>query len=122
MKKFLCALLLMVPLGTYAEHVDVIEVQLKEGCSLSTYLAIAADFNDNWGKQYGYQSEVLAPIQSHNLESLYWVGRSADTGAFGKAFDQWSKALMDPNSVASKLAARFVKCSSNIGRRAYTAH
>lgn len=122
MKKLVCAVLLMLPLGAFAEHVDVIEVELKEGCSLPTYVAIAADFNENWGKANGYRSEILAPLQSHNLESFYWVGRSASTEAFGKAYDQWLKDLKNPDSVASKLVERFVKCSENIGRRGYTAY
>lgn len=122
MKKLLCIVLLALPIGAFADHVDVIEFQLKEGCSMSTYLVIAADFNEKWGKANGYRSEILTPIQSHNMESLYWVGRSASTEAFGKAFDQWSKDLKDPDSIASKLAERFAECSDNVGRRGYTSH
>jgi len=72
-----------------------------------------------WGSKNGYKSEVLRPIQSHNLVSLYWVGRSKDAAAFGKAWDTWRNELADPNSVASKLWARFLKCSTNLGRRGY---
>ncbi len=119
MKKLLFAFLLLLPIGAFAEHVDVIEVELNEGCSVSTYVAIKNDFNENWAKEYGYHAEVLVPIQSHNLVSLFWVGRSADTGVFGKAWEQWRADLQDSDSVASKLWARFLECSTNIGRRSY---
>ncbi len=122
MKKLLCALLLMLPIGAFADHIDVIEVQLNEGCSLSTYLAIKDDFNEQWAKKYGYNAEVLVPIQSNNLISLFWVGRTDNAAAFGNAWDQWRNDLTDPESVASKLWARFLDCSTNVGRRGYDAY
>lgn len=122
MRKFLFAVLLSLPIGAYAEHVDVIEFQLKETCSMPTYLAIVADFNEKWGKKNSYQSEILVPIQSNNLTSLFWVGRSANTAAFGKAFDQWVKDTSDPDSLASSLWTRFQECSDNVGRRSYLAY
>ena len=90
--------------------------------SMSTYMAIKDDFNEQWGASNGYQSEVLVPIQSHNLISLYWVGRSDNAAAFGKAWDQWNKDLTDPDSVASKLWARFLDRSTNVSRRGYDAN
>ncbi len=122
MKKLLFALLLALPIGALADHIDVFEVQLNEGCSVSAYVAMKNDFNEQWGKDYGYQAEVLVPIQSNNLTSLFWVGRSANTEVFGKAWDQWNKDLADPDSLASKLLARFEECSTNIGRRGYDAY
>ena len=122
MKKFLCVILLALPISAFAGHVDVIEGQLKETCSWSDYLEIVADFNTQWGKNNGYKVEVLAPIQSNNLTSIYWLGRSANAAAFGKAYDQWSKDLGDPASKASKLWARFQGCSTNLGRRSYTSY
>ncbi len=122
MKKILCALLLTLPIGAFADHMDVIEVQLNEGCSLSTYLAIKDEFNEQWAKKYNYHAEVLVPIQSNNLTSLFWVGRSANAAVFGKAWDQWNADLMDDDSVASKLWARFLECGTNIGRRGYDAY
>lgn len=119
MKRILFAFLVTLPIAAYADHVDVIEVQLNEGCSIATYLAIKDDFNQQWAKKYDYRAEVLVPIQSHNLTSLYWVGRSASTAAFGKAWDQWNSDLKSPDSVASKLWARFSDCGQNIGRRGY---
>jgi hypothetical protein len=110
---------MILPFGAFADHIDVIEVTLNEGCSVPTYVAIKNDFNEQWGAKNGYQSEVLMPIQSNNLISLYWVGRSDNAAAFGKAWDQWSKDLADPDSVASKLWARFLECSTNVGRRGY---
>jgi hypothetical protein len=119
MRKILCAVLLILPIGAFADHIDVIEFKLNEGCSMSTYLAIKDDFNEQWAKEYGYQTEVLVPIQSNNLTSLFWVGRSANAATFGAAWDQWNEDLMDPDSTASKLWARFLECSTNIGRRGY---
>ena len=119
MKKLLFALLLVLPAGAVADHVDVIEVKLNEGCSLSTYLAIKDDFNEQWAKQYNYHAEVLMPIQSNNLISIFWVGRSANAATFGNAWDQWSSDLMNPDSVASKLWARFLDCGTNVSRRGY---
>ena len=122
MKKLLCALLLMLPIGAFADHVDVIEVLLNEGCSVPEYVAIKDDFNEQWAKKYGYKAEVLVPLQSNNLTSLFWVGRSANAAGFGKAWDQWRNDLTDPKSVASKLWARFLDCSTNMGRRGYDAY
>ena len=119
MKRILFAALLILPFNALADHSDVIEVTLDEGCSLDTYLAIKDDFNKEWGSKNGYKSEVYVPIQSNNLTSIYWVGRSDNAAAFGKAWDQWNTDLMDPDSVASKLWARFQDCSTNIGRRGY---
>jgi hypothetical protein len=119
MKKLLLTLVLMLPIGALADHIDVIEVQLHEGCSMSTYIAIKDDFNQQWAKKYNYHAEVLMPIQSTNLTSLFWVGRTANAAAFGKAWDEWSSDLADPDSVASKLWARFLDCSTNVDRQGY---
>ena len=122
MKRILVILLFALPVSAAADHLDVIEFQLKEGCSFEQYMAIAKDFNSQWGAQNGYKAEVLVPIQSHNLESMYWVGRSQDTAAFGKAWDTWRDELTVPNSVASQLWARFLACSTNLARRGYDVH
>jgi hypothetical protein len=119
MKQLFFALLLISPGSVLADHIDVIEVQLNEGCSVSKYMAIKDDFNKQWGAMNGYHSEVLVPIQSNNLTSLFWVGRSDNAAAFGKAWDQWRNDLMNPDTVAAKLWARFVECSTNVGRRGY---
>lgn len=119
MKKALCLFLLLMPASVLADHIDVIEVKLNEGCSLSEYLAIKDDFNSKWGSKNGYRSEVFVPIQSNNLVSFYWVGRSANAAAFGKAWDTWRTDLQNPDSVAAKLWARFSACSTNVGRRGY---
>ena len=119
MKKILFVILLISPLGALADHIDVIEVRLHEGYSLSTYVAIKDDFNSQWGAMVGYQSEVLFAIQSDDLATVYWVGRSENAAAFGNAWDVWSKDLTDPDSTASKLWARFLDCSTNVSRRGY---
>jgi hypothetical protein len=122
MKKLLVALLLTLPIAVFADHIDVIEVELSEGCNMATYLAIKDDFNEQWAKEYGYNAEVLVPIQANKLTSIFWVGRSASAEAFGKAWDHWNAALMDDDSVASKLWARFLDCSTNIDRQGYDAY
>ncbi len=119
MKKILCVALFMFPLSALADHIDVIEGQLKEGCTIQQYMAIVNDFNEKWAKNQDYKAEVLFPVYSNNLKSIYWLGRSANNAAFGAAFDQWNKDLTNPDSMASKLSARFAECSDNIGRRSY---
>lgn len=111
--------MLIIPVSAIADHIDVIEVQLKEGCSVNEYVAIKDDFNSMWGSKNGYRSEILMPIQSQNLISLYWVGRTSSAAAFGKAWDQWRTDLGDPKSAAAKLWARFEACSTNMSRRGY---
>jgi hypothetical protein len=122
MKTFIAAALLALPLSVAADHLDVIEVKLKANCSVDTYLQIARDFNTNWAAQHDYRAEVLVPIQSHNLESLFWVGRSKSAAGFGAAWDAWRNDLANPESVAAKLWARFGECSANVSRRGYDTH
>ena len=119
MRVLLAMLLLALPMAATADHLDVIEFKLNDGCNFNTYMAIANDFNTQWGSQNGYHAEVLMPIQSQNLVSMYWIGRSKDAAAFGKAWDTWRNAQADPNSVPSKLWARFLACSTNLSRRGY---
>lgn len=119
MRKVLCLLIMILPAAALAGHGDVIEVELKDGCSFETYLAIKDDFNTLWGSKNGYKAEVFMPVHSDNLTSVYWVGRSANTAAFGKAWDQWVKDLGDPDSTAAKLWARFLECSTNVSRVGY---
>ena len=53
--------------------------------SFETELQIVKDFNTQWGARNDYKAEILMPLQSHNLVSLYWIGRTRDAAAFGKA-------------------------------------
>jgi hypothetical protein len=119
MRVLLAILLLALPVAASADHLDVIEVKLNDGCSFDKYMEIARDFNTQWGVNNGYKAEVLMPIQSHNLVSIFWVGRSKDVASFGKAWDTWRNELANPNSVAAKLWARFTACSTNLARRGY---
>lgn len=119
MKRILAILLFALPVSAAADHLDVIEFKLNEGCTFDKYMEIVKDFNAQWGVSNGYKAEVLMPIQSHNLVSMYWIGRSKDAAAFGKAWDIWRNALADPNSVPAKLWARFGACETNLSRRAY---
>jgi hypothetical protein len=49
MKGLLAALLLTMSMPATADHYDVIEFKLKDGCSLATYLQVVKDVNE-WGK------------------------------------------------------------------------
>ena len=119
MKIALIAALLLFPLSAAAEHMDVIQVTLKEGCTVAQYAAIKDDFNEQWGKHNGYLAEIAAPLQNDDLVSVFWLGRSANAAAFGKAWDTWRDALMDPKSMESKLNVRFNKCSDNSSRSSF---
>ena len=118
MKKILIVAIICFPMSAIAEHMDVIEFQLKEDCSFSEYMEIVVDFN-KWGKEYGYQTKIAYPLQSNNLVSMYWLGTSANAAAFGKAWDAWRDAQSDMDSVPAKLQARFSACEDNLGRRGY---
>jgi len=118
MKKILIAAFLLLPLNAIAEHMDVIEFEMLEDCPRDQYMAIVGDFN-KWGEDYGYHAKIAFPLQSNNLISIYWLGTSANAAAFGKAWDAWRDGLADADSVPSKLSARFVACSKNLGRRGY---
>lgn len=118
MKKILIAAFFLLPLNAVAEHMDVIEFEMLDGCAMDQYMAIVQDFN-KWGKDFGYQAKVAFPVQSNNLTSVYWLGTSANAATFGKAWDAWRDAQADADSVPAKLAARFAACSKNLGRRGY---
>jgi hypothetical protein len=110
---------LLAPLCASADHLDVIQLKLKEGCTLETYVAIKNDFNAQWGKSHGYTAEIAAPVASNDLASLYWIGRTVNAEAFGKAWDIWRDQLSDPKSVPAKLSERFGKCGTNESRHSY---
>ena len=119
MKRMILSLLLLLPMGASAEYMDVIEVNLLEGCSFETYMQITNDFNNEWGKANNYTSKVAMPLQSDDLVSLYWIGTTKDAATFGKAWDTWRDAQSDPDSTPAKLWARFQACSLNVGRWGY---
>ncbi|MFT5521316.1 MAG: hypothetical protein ACI9IA_001917 [Enterobacterales bacterium] len=112
-------ILISIPLYAFGGHLDVIQVELKEGCAFNQYLAIAKDFNDKWAKDYDYHAEILMPVQSNDLKSLFWVGRSSGAVAFGKAWEAWVRDLGKSDSVAAKLNTRFENCGKNMSRRSY---
>ncbi len=117
-------LLPLSPLSAVAAdgHMDVIQVTLDPKCSLAEYVKIKDDFNASWGDQNGYRAEVVVPIQSEDLQSVFWVGRTADAAAYGKAWDNWRDETANPKSIAGKLQKRFNKCSTNTSRRGYDVH
>jgi hypothetical protein len=122
MKRRLAIMLFsLAPTLALADHIDVIEFKLNAGCSFDKYMAIVKDFNE-WGAKNGYRAEILTPIQSNHLASLYWAGRSKDAATFGKAWDTWRNAQADPNSVESKLWARFQACETNLSRQGYDSY
>ncbi len=122
MKRILMTVLLLCPVAVSADHIDVIEAEMNEGCSVQKYLAIVKDFNEQWGNNNGYRAEILFPVQSHNMTSFFWVGRSESAAAFGAAYDTWMTGLGDADSLPSKLMARFGECSTTLSRRGYLAY
>ncbi len=80
---------------------------------------IVKDFNQ-WGKSHGYTAELAVPIQSNQLTSVFWIGRSESTAAFGATYDSWEADLPDAKSAPAKLNARFEGCTTNIARRGYS--
>jgi len=118
MKKLLLSAVLLLPLSAFGEHMDVIEFELRDGCSFSKYMGIVSDFN-KWGEAYGYHSKIAMPLQNENLTSLYWLGTSANATAFGKAWDAWRDAQGDADSAEAKLNVRFEACSKNLSRHGY---
>ena len=119
MKKTILALALLVPMSASAEYMDVLEVQLAEGCSFNKYMEIVNDFNSNWGEAIGYKARVAMPLQNSNLVSLYWLGTTKDAATFGKVWDTWRDGLADSKSKPAKLWARFQQCSVNLSRTGY---
>lgn len=119
MKYLVIVAALMLPTPAMAEHLDVMDVKLKEGCSISSYLTIVKDVN-NWAKAYGYQARIAIPTHGDNLETMMWIGTSANAQTYGKVWDLWKDSLRDPNSAPSKLQARLLGChNGNLGRRIY---
>ena len=119
MKKLIALVLLSIPMVSLADYVDVIHAKLNPGCSMTTYLAIVKDFNEQWGKGYGYKVEILTPVQSADMTSFYWVGRIASGTGFGKGLDVWHTGVADPNSTEGKLMSRLAACTTTLARSGY---
>lgn len=119
MKRFLFIIILLSPMAAFADHGDVIEVELKKNCSLQKYIAIKNDFNEQWGKANGYLAEIANPVVSNNVTSVFWFGRTANSQAFGKAWDTWRDELANPKSVAARLSKRLEACSTILSRQGY---
>jgi hypothetical protein len=119
MRRLLMIAILLAPISASAEHLDVIQGKLKEGCTVEKYVAMKNDFNEQWGKSHGYHAEIASPVQSNDMTSVFWIARSASAESFGKAWDAWRTELSDPKSVAAKLNERFEKCTTNESRRGY---
>jgi hypothetical protein len=118
MKLWIAAALFVAASTSQAGHLDVIGFTMKEGCSMTQYLAIVADFNE-WAQAHGYQAEIAVPTFQSNLDTIYWLGRSADGETFGKAYDAWLSGIGESGSVPANLAERFGECADNDSRNAY---
>ena len=110
--------MLACPLIASADYIDVIELKLKEGCTMTKYADIVKDFNTLYEPK-GYKAEIMSPFYSSNLESFIWVGRTKDIETFGKGSNAYGNAAADPNTAEGKLNARFRDCSTSIARRSY---
>jgi hypothetical protein len=119
MKKLLLLSVLALPMAAQADYVDVIGSRMTGACSMTKYLQIVKDFNEQWGVPRGYKVEILMPQQSEDVTTFYWVGRISSAEAFGKGLDAWSAAQSDPESLPSKLMARFRECATNVSRAGY---
>lgn len=110
MRKLIAVLLLGMPAIALADYVDVLSAKLNDGCSLATFQQIVRDFNATWATEGTYKAELLVPMMSQDVGTLYWVGRVKDAEAFGKGLERWNKEAADPASVAGKLSARMQQC------------
>jgi len=119
MKKLMLLLVLAFPMASQADYVDVIGMKMTGACSTAKYLQIVQDFRDQWANSRGYKVEILMPQQSADVTTFYWVGRISNAEAFGKGLDTWAAAQSDPDSVPSKLVARFRECVTNVSRAGY---
>lgn len=122
MKKLIALVVLAFPMASQADYVDVLAGKLNPGCTMSQYLQIVSDFNEQWAKDYGYKAEVLVPLQSRDMATIYWVGRIKNAEAFGKGLDAWRAAQADPNSTAAKLMARLRTCTTTESRAGFASH
>ena len=119
MKKLIALIVFVFPIVSHADYVDVISAKLNPGCTMQKYLQIVKDFNEQWAAARGYKVEILVPMQSRDLATIYWVGRSPNAEAFGKGLDAWTAAQSDPESAPAKLMARFRECTTSESRAAY---
>jgi hypothetical protein len=108
----------LVPFTASADHMDVIEMEFVNGCTVAKLMPIVVDFNE-WGKEYGYSAEIASPLQSGKLTSFFWIGTSKNAATFGAAWDAWRDGQADSRSVPAKLQARFDDCTKNLARRSY---
>ena len=119
MKKLLVIALVFLPWSASADFMDVIQLKLKDSCSVDKYRAIAKDFNEEWGKKHGYRAEIAVALHNDDLDSIFWLGRTANAEAFGKAWDTWRDERANPMSVAAKLQTRFNECGDNVSRSSF---
>lgn len=115
---FVLSALLLGPLESGADMLDVIRSSLADDCSLEKYLAIVDDFNAYY-KDKGYQTEIVVPLHSENQGVVIWIGRAASATAFGQAYDHWDAELVKSGSTVSKLSARFGACTVDQSRASY---
>jgi hypothetical protein len=88
---------------------------------LAVPLGASADFNDfnTYYKDRGYQTEILLPLHSDQVGTLFWVGRSPNAETFGRAYDHWQAEVVKDGSTVSRLSERFGKCTTGVSRFSY---
>jgi hypothetical protein len=119
MKKLITMFLLAVPAVAMADYVDVLSAKLKDGCSIATFQQIVADFNATWAQGTDYKAQLLIPVMSEDLHTLYWVGRTTNAEAYGRSLERWVKEANDPNTVTGKLNERMNACVTWGGRAGF---
>jgi hypothetical protein len=121
MKKLITIFLLAFPAVAMADYVDVLSAKLKDGCSIATFQQIVADLNATWAQGGDYKAQLLVPVMSEDLHTLYWVGRAASAEAYGRSLDRWVKEANDPGTVTGKLNERMNACVAWVGRAGFIA-
>jgi hypothetical protein len=120
MRKLIASLLLVVPTVACADYVDVLSAKLKDGCNVATLAQIVKDFNATWAKDGAYKAELLVPMMSQDLGTVYWVGRIKDAGAFGNGLERWNKESTDASSDAGQIRVRMERCVTWGSRGGFT--
>ena len=120
MRKLIASLLLVVPTVACADYVDVLSGKLKEGCSVATVAQIVKDFNATWAKEGTYKAELLVPMMSQDLGTVYWVGRTKSAEVFGAGLERWMKESTDASSDAGQIRVRMERCVTWGSRGGFT--
>ena len=108
--------LLSSPFVVRADMVDVLTVQLNDGCNMEQLSKLNADFNAYGKEKGGPQYELIRPLHSATPGVVFIVGRAASMEAFGKYYDGLMAEQMQDDSTGSQLIKRAVECATVVSR------